>query len=210
MNVLKSFNRRGLVAHYKYHGSVSPSGTWHDISGNGNHCTLVDNAFVGQNGLVPAATGYGHAINTNTTITTGFTQISLMCWAKKVTTNIKLFGRWGGAFIVRESSGQLQFYLATPGQYGGNVGYSPTTAWTHYAAIWDGSTMRMYINGAPLAWTAAASGTMSASSANLIFGAEWDTSEPMDGFMDDVRIYNRAPSVAEISQIYHQTKGRYA
>jgi len=33
--------------------------------------------------------------------------------------------------------------------------------------------------------------------------------KPFSGYIDDVRIYNRALSANEIASIYNQTKGRY-
>jgi Concanavalin A-like lectin/glucanases superfamily len=41
----------------------------------------------------------------------------------------------------------------------------PAAGWTHLAATWDGATVRLYVNGAPVAATAALSGTLAAGTA---------------------------------------------
>lgn len=50
-------NRRGQVGHWKYHGNVSASGIWYDVSGNNNTGTLQGNAFIDVNGVNLDGTG---------------------------------------------------------------------------------------------------------------------------------------------------------
>ncbi len=75
----------------------------------------------------------------------------------------------------------------------------PVKTWTHLAATYDGSTQRLYVNG-QLAGTRPQAGNISVSSGKLriggnsIWGAEYFT-----GYIDEVRVYNRALTQAEIA-----------
>jgi hypothetical protein len=69
--------------------------------------------------------------------------------------------------------------------------------WTHLAATEDGSTLKLYVNGALAASTAAA-GPITTSSMPLKIGANAIWGEYFNGLIDDVRIYNRALTASEI------------
>ncbi len=73
----------------------------------------------------------------------------------------------------------------------------PLDAWSHVAGTWDGSTLRVYVNGTPVA-NRAAGGTLDATANPLHIGGNALWGEYLDGVMDEVRIYNRALSQAEI------------
>jgi hypothetical protein len=69
-------------------------------------------------------------------------------------------------------------------------------AWSHVAITWDGAVRRLYVNGEQVA-TGALSGTTVKTSAPLRIGGvggEW-----FRGRIDDVRVYDRALSAAEIA-----------
>ena len=69
--------------------------------------------------------------------------------------------------------------------------------WTHVAATYDGSTLGIYVNG-QLMNTAATEGSIIQSARDLWLGrAPWG--EGLAGTLDEVRVYNRALSGAEIS-----------
>ena len=70
-------------------------------------------------------------------------------------------------------------------------------AWTHLAVTYDGSNLRLYVNGT-LVRTTAMSGSMAASTGVLRLGGNSVWGEWFSGLMDDVRIYNRALSTAEV------------
>ena len=73
----------------------------------------------------------------------------------------------------------------------------PLNAWTHLAMTYDGTTMRMYVNGVQ-AGTRAVTGTIAVSSSPLRIGGNAPWGEFFAGQIDDVRIYNRALTAAEI------------
>ena len=67
----------------------------------------------------------------------------------------------------------------------------PLNTWSHLAATYDGTTMRLYVNGVQVA-SAAQTGPIAPSSQPLTIGSNWS------GLIDEVRIYNRALSASQI------------
>src|SRR5262245_30746986 len=68
--------------------------------------------------------------------------------------------------------------------------------WTHLAATYDRTTIRLYVNGVQVA-SAAQTAAISTSNAALTIGAN-TYGEYFNGLVDEVRIYNRALTAAEI------------
>ena len=67
----------------------------------------------------------------------------------------------------------------------------PLNTWTHLAETYDGSSVRLYVNGT-LGSTAAAAGSMASSSNPLRIGGNSIWGEYFSGLIDEVRVYNRA------------------
>jgi fibronectin type 3 domain-containing protein len=90
---------------------------------------------------------------------------------------------------------------------GGNIGEqvrwvsgstaSPVNAWTHLAMTYDGAQMRLYVNGV-LAAGQTATGPIQTNSNALRIGGNFPYGEFFQGLIDEVRVYNRALSQAEI------------
>ena len=73
----------------------------------------------------------------------------------------------------------------------------PVNAWSHLATSYDGATLRLYVNGTQVA-SKAQTGTMPVSTAQLRIGGNTIWGEYFSGLIDEVRVYNRALTVAEI------------
>jgi Concanavalin A-like lectin/glucanases superfamily/Bacterial Ig domain len=76
-------------------------------------------------------------------------------------------------------------------------GSIPQHAWSHVAATYDGVTLRLYLNGVLTAQRPAA-GTLMPSTGALRIGADFAVQQFFAGRIDEVRIYARAISAAEI------------
>jgi glucose/arabinose dehydrogenase len=90
-----------------------------------------------------------------------------------------------------------QVFLANAEQNAAGPASIPANVWTHLAATYDGSSLRLYVNGSP-AGTLAISGSLASTTNPLRIGGNsiWD--EFFAGTIDDVRIYDRALSAGEI------------
>lgn len=73
--------------------------------------------------------------------------------------------------------------------------------WTHAAGVYDGKTLQLYLNG-KLSGTLAAAGSISGDLTGLRFGGPDGT--PWTGTLDDIRIYRRVLTAAEIAKVFAQ------
>ena len=105
---------------------------------------------------------------------------------------------------------KLRFRLKTSGStttYTASSGNLSSGTWTHAAAVWNGSQMLLYKDGASVGSTSK-TGTLSTNgSVDVAIGNQpgGAGSKPFDGYIDDVRIYNRALSQAEIATLAQKT-----
>ena len=72
--------------------------------------------------------------------------------------------------------------------------------WVHLAGTYDGTTMRMYYNGV-LEGSKAGPASIATNALSLSIGAQNDGTRTFKGAMDEVRVYNRALSDAEIAAL---------
>jgi hypothetical protein len=70
--------------------------------------------------------------------------------------------------------------------------------WTHVAATFDGTVLRFYVNGTQVS-TGSFSGSMAASTGSLRIGGNSIWGEWFGGLIDEVRVYRRALTAAEIT-----------
>jgi hypothetical protein len=75
----------------------------------------------------------------------------------------------------------------------------PVNTWTHVAATYEGAQLRLYVNGAQVA-SAPANGSFEVNGNPLWIGGNAVYGEHFQGKLDDLRIYNRALTPAEIQQ----------
>ena len=72
--------------------------------------------------------------------------------------------------------------------------------WMHVAATYDGTTIRLYINGVEEG-SIVANVAIATNSLPLSIGAESNGARALQGAMDDIRLYSRALSASEISAL---------
>jgi len=75
----------------------------------------------------------------------------------------------------------------------------PLNAWSHLATTWDGTTMRLYVNGVQVRSVLRAGPMLLTDGAlniggNVVWGGEF-----FAGMIDEVKIYNRALTAAEVT-----------
>lgn len=109
--------------------------------------------------------------------------------------------------VMKERTGDLAYALYSSGEnrpslYGTNgsvqtSGALPTNTWTHLAATYDGATLRFFVNGAQTA-SVAKTGALTASAGLLRLGGNAIWNEWFAGKLDDVRIYDKALTAAQI------------
>ena len=84
--------------------------------------------------------------------------------------------------------------------------------WVHVAATYDHANLHIYVNGVQVddAATSCTVNIVTDTSKVLAIGAQSDGGSKFTGSMDDVRVYNRALSAAEILQLATGTSGTHS
>jgi hypothetical protein len=195
----------GLVAAY---GFEEPSGTTAlDASGNALNGTIL--------GTTRTTGRFGNALSFNGAtdwvtvadaaplhLSSGMT---LEAWVRPTSVS-----GWRTA-ILKEQSGGMSYglYASTDtnrpsGHVHTNVEVDtrgtaalPTNAWTHLALTYDGSNLRLYVDGTQVS-SKPVSGTVTFGSQPLRIGGNSIWGEHFAGLIDEVRVYNRALSVLEL------------
>ena len=198
----------GLVAAYAFDEGVG--NTANDGSGRGHPGTLLNAtwAAAGHSGAALSFNGTNSwvtvADQADLRLSTGMT---LEAWVKPAapTTGWRVV-------VFKERTGGLSYDLTAynnggPSAVGINtgggdiatLGTAPlaVNAWSHLAATYDGATLKLYVNGV-LASSKAATGALVSSTGPLRIGGNSIWGEYFSGLIDDVRVYDRALTVAEI------------
>jgi hypothetical protein len=76
----------------------------------------------------------------------------------------------------------------------------PLSAWRHVALTWDAAGQRLYVDGV-LDNTRTGGLSVTNSAGALFIGAQYPNGYPFQGTLDEVQIYNRTLTQAEIQQI---------
>ncbi len=147
-------------------------------------------------------TGGAYISVTDSGVFSGLNQISVSFWAKKALTSTygTLLDK-PGQFNVQISGRALYVQLITTrGTARANwfLAYDvDNTHWNHYAFTYDGSAVRTFINGKEMA-TLPYSGTIANSTSNLLIGRSASDPQVFNGYVDEVRIYNRTLSLNDL------------
>ncbi|TXK46755.1 T9SS type A sorting domain-containing protein [Pontibacter qinzhouensis] len=197
-----------------------------DDSGNGNHASTIGNPTweTGRLHLALKLNGSGQfatAPHHESLNITG--PITLAAWvkpAKKITQYVvkkSIGGSVDGYELSLASSGHvfLRFNHATSGdtyRVNSTINY-PTdgNTWMHIAGTYDGSVLRIYINGVENgSKTVTGSPAIKSNTQPLALGAQADGVYKLRGSLDDARIYSAALSAAEISELAGLTPAAFA
>ena len=101
--------------------------------------------------------------------------------------------------FAQSDGNQIAFAIATSGMNSAITTVTLNT-WTHIVGTFDGSTIRIYKNGV-LAASTSHPGTVYLRDNFLTLGG-WHTGGSWNGLVDDLRIYNRVLTAAEIQGLY--------
>src|SRR5436309_8935849 len=196
----------GLVAAYAFNEGSGT--TVADISGNDNNGTIsaatwttagrFGNALVfnGTSARVTVPDAASLQLTTGMTLEAWvFPTATLTNWRAIVDKNVD-------GYYLMASTDQSDRPSAGGTWVGGNQNtYGPSVVevntWTHLAATFDGETVRLYVNGAEVA-SQAQTTPLATTTGTLQIGGDSYPNELFAGRIDEVRIYNRALSAAEI------------
>ena len=214
--------RRKRVAAAHWHFDEGNGTVLHDVDGR-NNGTLGDGdtnktpawglegggslLFDGTNDLVKVADSDALDLVGNT--------LTLSCWVKRSTATsgnlVKKANASNGYRLWITATGALQFEVLIGGTTKSVTSTTtiPLNTWKHVAARYDGSELRVFIGGTIEAATTAATGSLVATTEALWLGYYDGTSHHLNGYLDDVSIYDSALSDTEITNLSNNQMGRY-
>ena len=207
----------GLIGEWGFDEDVnSTSTTTYDVSGNGNNGTFMSGPTRASSTCMAAnclvLNGAGAYVNVPSASAINFTSngtFSISVWV-----NPNTFSTTWRRGIMRQENYTVSGYrfgfdatgkpLFWTSQSGGTLNLTGATQlltlnkWNFLVVTYNNQQASMYLNGAIIA---SSTGTYVAGSNALQIGMNVN-SEPFSGLLDDVRVYNRALSASEVSQVY--------
>lgn len=172
----------------------SPTNSSQDILGNAVRERL--------NSLNLTGTGYAEVDDSASISPTS--AITIQCWIKSNTENSKgLVAKWKSPstdYMLFKVSNLFRIYIGNEQLSSAVI---PQTGWLNIAGSYDGSTMKTFVNGQP-STSKSFSGTINDGNLPLEIGRYNNSSSTSySERIDDVKIYNRALSDAEILKNYN-------
>jgi len=200
----------GLVGYWTFDGGQTHwnTNTTDDVSGNGNTGTLVSLAtstsrVAGKIGQALKFDGVNTCVTTSKNINNSQFTFTGWVYAKSAADRIGFFGQNDVAEFGFLDSSTFSLYTSFT-----NTLTAPMISfntWHFVAAVGGSAGTFMYLDGVKVA---SADGTTDYGSSIYNFNIGgcgiWDyTGNNFNGYIDDVRIYNRALSAGEVQQLYH-------
>ena len=223
LNDLRRVATDGIIAHYKMNDDAADTEVFDSKLGNIATASANTDTLTGV-GKINEALDFDSASEDyvdcgNNSITKPTSQISIAFWmeaesaedyARMVATHAK--DNDNGYGVKDNGAGKIIFLLDIDGGGGGasSVVSDSTYAigsYQHVVCTYDGTTMKMYINGALQSDTETVSGSITYDSGELVLGNVATQDRGFNGLLDDVRIYDRALSLAEVGSIYNSDSG---
>ena len=207
----------GLVGYWNFEEGEGTQAS--DSSGNGNHGTLLDMPYEAWTDDTPPSVLAGQhslrfqdegrvEIPDSATLDVKHA-ITIAFWVKRSASNGTIMEKgYNQAFALSADSQNARWQISsTSNAEESHViqdvrlkdGNRPGE-WTHHAVCHDGREIRWFVNG-ELLHTEPILGQLQTSDRPLTLGNSLDSDNASDGLLDDIRIYDRALSEAEISEL---------
>ena len=201
-----------LIAHW------TGDGTAVDATGNGHHGTLVNGTTYGSGALGQAFRfdGVDDFVSVAGDLALQPSSISVAFWvnaAPESHLRLVVDSSHGGSGLSNQGGWALQITGSNKIDfaYGNGATFPHVTSTTtvadntfhHVVATLNGTEMKVYVDGI-LDATAGYSGTSAVStenSGNIQMGDHYEFSRPLDGLLDEVRIYNHVLSDVEVEAL---------
>ena len=195
----------GPVAAYGF--NEGSGATLRDLSGNGNNGVISGASWTtGHSGGALSFNGLNSSVTVpNSASLAPSAAVTVEAWVRPSTN-----ASWRTVALKTQNAGALSYALYSSSDTGpASMVYTSaergaaapsglsTTRWSHLTAVYDGSGTRIYVNGKLIA-TTAARGSIAESGGALKIGGNAIWGEWFKGKIDELRIYARALSAAEV------------
>ncbi|MDP9003098.1 MAG: hypothetical protein M3O46_23655 [Myxococcota bacterium] len=198
----------GLVAFYPFDEASGTTSA--DISGNGHTATMSGATFAaGVRGNAAAMNGNGQYVSLPNDILNGLTSVSVCAWVNfnALLTYSRIFDFGTGQNVYMFLTPGVRFAITVGGRPGEQRVDAPvlaTNSWQHVAVTMAGTTSTIYVNGVVAAQgtTTLNPASLTTTTQNWLGRGEYASDPYQNGRIDQVRIYSRALSAAEIQQLF--------
>jgi hypothetical protein len=155
---------------------------------------------VGKIGKCVTYDGVNDVLEFTPTTPIGNGKISLSCWVKTAEAgNVKYFIS-GNGFGLATTASKVSMVISAPNT--SSAISNPITAneWTHVVGTFDGTNIQIFINGS---WVASTNNPGNMGGFNSVLKLAKVNGIYWAGSIDELYIYNRALSPAEVTQLYN-------
>jgi len=216
----QSFLTNGLVAYYPFNGNAN------DASGNGNNGTIYGGVVLasdrfGNPNSAYAFNGVNGYIDIGNPVGNNPVYLTESCWVAMNSLQTATGAPSMCTIITKrkvdgDSWATLGFIPGGPTTGTGAIAADasfhynpcagtiqiPTNVWVSICGVFSNGTYQIYVNGSLENTINDGTALNSDDDMVLMYEAPWSTGEYTGGVLNDVRIYNRALSSSEVSQLY--------
>lgn len=140
--------------------------------------------------------------------------ITLEAWVKpfSVSAAQTIIGKNSAYALNITSSAKLQFqrWSATVSGTVNSSASISANAWTHVAVTYDGTTTKLYINGAQDTSSTSISGAIDATATDVLLGALTSSTQLFNGYIDSAKVYAAANTASNVLNNYSAEQTDYA
>jgi uncharacterized delta-60 repeat protein len=181
-------------------GTISNTTSYNVFADRQNSGAL---AFTGNTGLKKVSLG----TSLWNTEFAGGTQLTVEAWVNRSTTGSlqTIMSNYQGSFpmLFRIDNDFIRLYVNS-GTNVSSTSYIPVGTWTHVAATYDGTNLKIFVNGVEENSVAYSVALASSTNEMKIGGGLTNNTEFFPGNIGEVRLWNVARTSAEISDSYNQ------
>ena len=209
----------GLVGYWTFDGNKIAGVTAYDSGSGGNNGTITNGPMpsIGKVGQALTFDGSDDYVDLGTSASlTPSSAMTVSAWiynTKPWDNNDTLISTDSGGTVpyrirLDSGTGRPSFTINTSGgaTITGNT-VMATSTWYHLTAVYDGSFIKLYVNGESDATPVSQTGTLSSNGTSVFVGARPSPIQDyFSGKIDDLRLYSRALGDDEVRALYNMGK----
>ncbi len=189
----KTYPTSGLVSYFKFDDNLKDSNNQTPDGTNHNNVTFIE----GKSGKAVSFSGSNYITFSKKTYKSG-NNVSISIWFKANHGGLRYF-LWGTDFGAATKEGNAAYAISLPNTNSALGAYAADT-WTHMVGTYDGTNIKIYINGV-LKGTTIHAGNIAGLDTDLFVG-RFDT-DYWKGSIDEFFIYNKVLTQEEVTQLYN-------
>ncbi len=201
-----------LVAHYRFDEGAGQ--TVYDVSNNSNDGSVNGaNWTDGRRGRGVALDGADDNVTVPQTLA-GKSAFTVSLWANvtasSYSNDARVFSSGGSAtsqvlLWTDNDNGNGWDFILWDGSSHARIDTNKTpTGWVHVVGVWDGSEMRLYVNGKQAGTQSfSGDGTVGDTGNDMVLGSDnGGSTQNLQGAIDDVRVYKTALNASDVKALY--------